>query len=170
VTSDGDGSLSPGSSLRSLAGETRLFFGNRSRGVDFLYSQDWAALRAGGALTHLHTAFSRDEAGDRAYVQDRLREPEAARAVAAAIMEEGGHVFVCGDGNAMAKDVHSALVDVLAAYDETHVAEARKRSAWEGQAGSSYSRLPAPGGREGADALLKAMAARGRYVRDIWVG
>jgi methionine synthase reductase len=153
-------------SLRSLAGEALLFFGNRSHALDFLYKDDWEEFKRDGALTDLFTAFSRDPPR-RQYVQDRLREPETARRVAESILEQGAHVFVCGDGSRMARDVHDALVDGLVAYDAEVIASGEKRSAWKS---ASHSLLPPPHGREGAEALLKHLAKEGRYVRDIWVG
>lgn len=42
-------------------GETLLFFGNRHRQQDFLYQSEFEALLQSGALTELHTAFSRDQ-------------------------------------------------------------------------------------------------------------
>ena len=62
-------------------------------------------LKADGVLTHFHTAFSRDQA-KKIYVQHRLLEN------AAEIwkwLEEGAHLFVCGNASHMAKDVHGAL-------------------------------------------------------------
>ncbi|KAA0173183.1 hypothetical protein FNF27_05271 [Cafeteria roenbergensis] len=155
-----DGTRSPRSNLQALAGDTTLFFGNRSESLDFLYAEEWRGLRAEGMLTHLHCAFSRDGASKQ-YVQDRIREPATGRALARSLLEDGAHVYVCGDGNAMAKDVHAALVEVLARYDEER---ARDKGA------GVPSLLPAPGGSEGADALLKRLSCQGRYVRDIWIG
>lgn len=58
------------------------------------------------------------------------------------ITRKGAHVYVCGDGAAMMKDVHAALVELLKDYasmtDEAAVAE------------------------------LAAMTKQGRYARDIW--
>lgn len=155
-----DGTRSPRSNLQALAGDTTLFFGNRSESLDFLYAEEWRGLRAEGMLTNLHSAFSRDGTSKK-YVQDRIREPAIGRALAKSLLEDGAHVYVCGDGNAMAKDVHAALVEVLARYDAERA---------EAEGATAPSLLPAPGGVAGADALLKRLSCRGRYVRDIWIG
>merc|ERR1719158_2126071 len=74
-----------------------------------------------GAI-RLHTAFSRARAPEESgywrgvrinidYVQDLLE--DEAEAVAALLCERDGHVYVCGDGKAMAADVHAALRRVL---------------------------------------------------------
>jgi sulfite reductase alpha subunit-like flavoprotein len=53
----------------------------------------------------------------------------------------GGYLYVCGSVR-MAKDVHAAMVALLVQHDGMTEAE--------------------------AEAELVAMAARGRYVRDVW--
>jgi sulfite reductase alpha subunit-like flavoprotein len=59
-----------------------------------------------------------------------------------ALIEAGAYVFVCGDGNGMAKDVHAALIHAI-------------------QEGSGVS-------EEEATSRLAAMTAERRYVRDVW--
>jgi sulfite reductase alpha subunit-like flavoprotein len=165
-----DEGLSPRAGLKALTGDTILFFGNRSPDVDFLYKEDWDELERGGSLNKLSTAFSRAETGPRHYVQHRIMEDGTAQRLARAILTEGAHVFVCGDGNAMAKNVHEALVKILSDFD------ARERSAraktWTAAGAtepSSGGLLPAIG-EQGAEQLLKQLAGCGRYVRDIWIG
>ena len=91
-------------------GSNWLFFGNRNRRTDFLYQIEWQRFRKEGALDRLSVAFSRDQA-KKIYVQHRLR--EQGRDVYD-WLERGAHVYICGDGQAMAADVHRALVDVIA--------------------------------------------------------
>lgn len=93
-------------------GPNWLFFGARNRRTDFLYQLEWQRFRRDAALERLSVAFSRDQA-EKIYVQDRLR--EQGRAVYD-WLERGAHVYVCGDGQRMAADVHQALVDVVAAH------------------------------------------------------
>jgi len=103
-------------------GENWLLFGNRNRRSDFLYQLEWQRFQRQGALHRLSVAFSRDQA-DKIYVQHRLR--EQGREVYD-WLERGAHVYVCGDGQAMAADVHQALLDVIAKHggrDADHATE-----------------------------------------------
>ncbi|MEM8592759.1 MAG: sulfite reductase [NADPH] flavoprotein alpha-component, partial [Pseudomonadota bacterium] len=68
-----------------------------------------AALKT-GALTKLSVAFSRDQAR-KIYVQDRIRENAAE---IWAWLEEGAHLYICGDANKMARDVQVALEGLIA--------------------------------------------------------
>ncbi|MEN1727616.1 MAG: assimilatory sulfite reductase (NADPH) flavoprotein subunit [Pseudomonadota bacterium] len=95
---------------QGASGKNWLFFGHRNRRTDFLYQLEWQRFQREGALHRLSVAFSRDQAA-RIYVQHRLR--EQGREVYD-WLEQGGHVYVCGDGQAMAADVHRALIDVVA--------------------------------------------------------
>ena len=54
-------------------------------------------------------------------------------------LEGGAHLYVCGDATRMARDVHAALLDIVA----TH------------------------GGRDGAD-YLDELQQQGRYARDVY--
>ena len=91
------------------AGPSWLVFGDRHFRTDFLYQAEWLGALESGQLTHLDVAFSRD--GPRKlYVQHRLL--EHAREVYR-WLEEGAHVYVCGDEQRMAPDVHEALLQVL---------------------------------------------------------
>ena len=86
-------------------GANWLFFGGQLKSEDFLYGDEMEKLQEEGVLTHLHTAFSRDQE-KKIYVQHRMLEN------AAEIwkwLEEGAHFFVCGNASHMAKDVHGAL-------------------------------------------------------------
>jgi len=91
-------------------GPSWLFFGDRHFRTDFLYQLEWQRLLRDGALSRMDVAFSRDQA-DKMYVQHRLR--EHAREVYA-WLQDGAHVYVCGDASRLAPDVHAALVDIVA--------------------------------------------------------
>ncbi len=54
-------SLVDDSVQRECYGDVVLFFGNRHRDGDFLYAGDLAAYVDNKTLTHLFTAFSRDQ-------------------------------------------------------------------------------------------------------------
>ncbi len=87
-----------------------LFFGEQRRVSDFLYEEQFKAMLADGTLNKLDTAFSRDT-GKKVYVQDRMQENAAALYD---WLEQGAFFYVCGDASRMAKDVETALLDVIA--------------------------------------------------------
>ncbi|MDT0211958.1 sulfite reductase subunit alpha [Curtobacterium sp. BRD11] len=98
---------------RAAAGATGrnwLFFGDQHRETDFVYEDELTAMQASGVLTRLDLAFSRDQA-EKVYVQTRMRE-QAAELFR--WLEDGAHVYVCGDASRMAKDVEQALLEVIA--------------------------------------------------------
>ncbi len=91
-------------------GDNWLFFGEQRSVSDYLYKEQFLGMKADGLLTHLHTAFSRDQ-GKKVYVQDRMQENAAELY---AWLERGAYFYVCGDASRMAKDVEMALLDVIA--------------------------------------------------------
>lgn len=100
---------------RGAAGRSWLFFGERNFRSDFLYQTEWQGLLKDGALTRMDVAFSRDAhhtAQGKRYIQHRLQ--EQARDVYA-WLEEGAHIYVCGDANRLAPDVHRTLAAVVSA-------------------------------------------------------
>lgn len=108
---------------RGAEGRSWLFFGERNFRSDFLYQVEWQQLLKDGVLTKLDLAFSRDWGPSlpaphspnrpKTYVQDRLR--KQSRDVYA-WLEEGARIYVCGDANAMAPDVHTALAQIVAEH------------------------------------------------------
>jgi sulfite reductase (NADPH) flavoprotein alpha-component len=88
------------------AGKNWLFFGEQRRGSDFLYEEELLKQQEEGVLSRLDLAFSRDIAGQKVYVQHKMR--EAGREIYD-WLEGGAHFFVCGDGARMAKDVDAEL-------------------------------------------------------------
>jgi sulfite reductase (NADPH) flavoprotein alpha-component len=60
-------------------------------------------------LQRLDVAFSRDLA-NKVYVQQRIREQSAELL---RWLDNGAHLYVCGDAQSMAPDVHAALLGVL---------------------------------------------------------
>jgi sulfite reductase (NADPH) flavoprotein alpha-component len=93
-------------------GKNWLFFGNPHFTDDFLYQVEWQRYVKDGLLTHISLAWSRDQA-EKVYVQDKLREQGAE---VWQWLQEGAHVYVCGDANRMAKDVEQALLEIIAKY------------------------------------------------------
>jgi sulfite reductase (NADPH) flavoprotein alpha-component len=91
-------------------GKNWLFFGEQREALDFLYKDQLLGMHKNGVLTHLDTAFSRDQAR-KVYVQDRMQEKAAELYE---WLERGAYFYVCGDASRMAKDVETALLDVIA--------------------------------------------------------
>ena len=95
-------------------GDNWMFFGDQTFTQDFLYQVEWQGYLKSGLLTRMDVAFSRDQA-DKVYVQDRLK--EQAKDVFA-WLERGAHLYICGDANRMAKDVHQTLIDIIGEQGE----------------------------------------------------
>jgi sulfite reductase (NADPH) flavoprotein alpha-component len=87
-------------------GRNWLFFGDRTFTHDFLYQTEWQDALKDGGLTRMDVAFSRDTL-EKVYVQHRVWEK---RADVVAWLDGGANFYVCGDMNAMAKDVRATLV------------------------------------------------------------
>ena len=119
-------------------GQTWLFYGDRHFVTDFLYQTDWQRMLKDGVLSKLDVAFSRDS-DEKVYVQHRMLQngEELYK-----WLENGAHVYVCGDEKHMAHDVQSALLTIIGQY----------------------------GGRspEEAAAYLAALQEQGRYQRDVY--
>jgi sulfite reductase (NADPH) flavoprotein alpha-component len=108
--------------VQGTAGRAWLIFGERRFRTDFLYQAEWQQYLKDGLLTRMDIAFSRDQR-DKVYVQHRLR--ERGRELFA-WLEEGACVYVCGDAQAMAPDVHAALIDVVAEHGALDAESARE--------------------------------------------
>lgn len=93
-------------------GKNWLFFGNPHFTEDFLYQVEWQRYVKEGLLTHIDLAWSRDQK-HKIYVQDKLREKGAELW---RWIQEGAHIYVCGDASRMAKDVEQALLEVVAEH------------------------------------------------------
>ena len=90
-------------------GKNWLVFGDRNLSSDFLYQLEWLRYRKEGTLSNLNVAFSRDQDA-KLYVQHRLIEKGAQ---IHDWLEQGAHVYVCGDAKHMAIDVHDALLAIV---------------------------------------------------------
>lgn len=119
-------------------GPNWLFFGARRFTHDFLYQLEWQEWLKSGLLTRISLAFSRDQR-EKVHVQQRMWEE---RRELYGWLQDGAHVYVCGDAKAMARDVHAMLLDVIA--DQS----AR--------------------GPEAARAELRELQQAGRYRRDVY--
>ena len=123
---------------QGATGRNWLVFGARHFGSEFLYQVEWQDALRKGLLHRMDVAFSRDST-PRAYVQDRLRE---AGKDLFAWLEGGAHLYVCGDAEHMAPDVHEALVDIIAAHGGLE--------------------------RDAAESYLRRLADDRRYLRDVY--
>jgi len=88
-------------------GPTLLYFGCRNKSQDYIYQEELEAWQTDGLLT-LFTAFSRDQEQKR-YVTHCLRESGEQ---VWELLEQGGHLYVCGDAKMMAKDVRNIIVEI----------------------------------------------------------
>ena len=123
---------------RGAGGKSWLFFGERNFRTDFLYQTEWQAWLKDGTLGRMDVAFSRDR-HEKVYVQHRMK--ERAHDLFA-WLEEGAHVYVCGDATNLAPDVHTALIDIVASEART--------------------------GREAAEDYVRSLQADHRYQRDVY--
>ena len=111
---------------RGAQGRNWLIFGEQRFRSDFLYQREWLRWREAGLLDRIDVAFSRDQAS-KVYVQHRIR--EHARDIYG-WLNEGAHVYVCGDAERMAPDVHQALIEAIASEGGLSADDA---GAWLGQ-------------------------------------
>lgn len=123
---------------RGAAGKNWLIFGEQRASSDFYYREELDTFSREGYLHRLTTAFSRDQA-KKIYVQDRLRESGAELWN---WLQNGAHLYVCGDASRMAKDVDKVLRETI----------------------SAHGRMDS----ESADAYLDEMSIGKRYLRDIY--
>ncbi|MDO4878247.1 MAG: assimilatory sulfite reductase (NADPH) flavoprotein subunit [Neisseria sp.] len=91
------------------SGKNWLVFGNRRFTDDFLYQTEWLQYRKDGLLTRADLAWSR-QGESKVYVQDKLKQ---AAAEVWGWLQEGAHVYVCGDAARMAADVEDALLEII---------------------------------------------------------
>jgi sulfite reductase (NADPH) flavoprotein alpha-component len=90
-------------------GRNWLFFGDQHFSTDFLYQseiQDWART---GVLTHVNTAFSRDQE-HKVYVQHKMQKHATELFD---WLQSGAHVYVCGAKEPMSIDVENTLLSII---------------------------------------------------------
>jgi cytochrome P450 / NADPH-cytochrome P450 reductase len=119
-------------------GEAALFNGIRSRQLDYIYRDEIEQFAAAGVLDDVQIAASREPAGGRDYVQDRIREQGA---LVWRLVTSGGYVYVCGS-----TPVRDA---VRAAFVEVSMQQGRLS-------------------RERAEAYLHELEATAHYRPDLW--
>jgi sulfite reductase (NADPH) flavoprotein alpha-component len=103
-------------------GDNWMFFGDQTFTQDFLYQVEWQNYLKSGLVTKLDVAFSRDQK-QKIYVQDRIKENSAD---VYEWLQRGAHLYICGDANRMAKDVHETLVEVVATQGNKTIEQAEE--------------------------------------------
>ena len=106
---------------------------------DFLFEETLNGYVEDKTLSVLEVAMSRVQA-EKVYVTHKIR--KRGQEITDLLLREGGYLYVCGDGNHMAKDVHEALRESIMQYSDL--------------------------GEEDVDNFLQDLKARRRYVLDIW--
>ncbi|EBL7062387.1 NADPH-dependent assimilatory sulfite reductase flavoprotein subunit [Salmonella enterica] len=119
-------------------GKNWLFFGNPHFTEDFLYQVEWQRYVKEGVLSRIDMAWSRDQK-EKIYVQDKLREQGAELW---RWINDGAHIYVCGDARRMAADVEKALLEVIAEFGGMDL--------------------------ESADEYLSELRVERRYQRDVY--
>lgn len=95
-------------------GKVDVFFGCRHAEHDWLYKEEMQSLHKAGIIANLYTAFSRD-GGKKEYVQDIMTNNSVCRKrLVDLILKQSACLYICGDGNRMARDVQVALATILA--------------------------------------------------------
>lgn len=120
-------------------GEAYLYFGCRNEG-DFFYRKELEQHEKNGIMT-LHTAFSRKEGIPKTYVQHVMAKDAK---MLIRILDQGGRLYVCGDGSKMAPDVENTL-----------------KKAYQSVYGT---------GEQEADHWLDKLQEDGVYAKDVWAG
>ncbi|MGH8487230.1 MAG: diflavin oxidoreductase, partial [Pseudomonas sp.] len=119
-------------------GRNWVLFGEQHAASDFYYRDELLGWQREGHLTRLDTAFSRDQS-QKIYVQQRMLEQGAELW---RWLEEGGHFYVCGDAERMARDVDAALKQVVCTHGSLSA--------------------------EQAEAYVGELSRSKRYVRDVY--
>ncbi|SEH75822.1 sulfite reductase [NADPH] flavoprotein, alpha-component [Mycolicibacterium rutilum] len=93
-------------------GRNWLFFGEQHRDQNYYYRDDFEDMARDGLLHRLDLAFSRDQAS-RVYVQHKMTDQGAE---VWRWLDDGAHLYVCGDASRMAKDVDAALTTIISTH------------------------------------------------------
>eukprot|EP00118_Oscarella_pearsei_P026195 m.309582 g.309582 ORF g.309582 m.309582 type:complete len:671 (+) comp47001_c0_seq1:375-2387(+) len=119
-------------------GDTVLYFGCRKAAEDYIYKEELEGFFEDKTLKALHTAFSRDQP-EKVYVSHLMRNNKKE---IWDILDNGGHLYICGDARNMAKDVHNVLVEVVEECGQMN--------------------------HQNAEDYIKKLQTTGRYSADVW--
>ncbi|URJ30203.1 NADPH-dependent assimilatory sulfite reductase flavoprotein subunit [Blochmannia endosymbiont of Camponotus sp.] len=103
-------------------GKNWLFFGNLRFIDDFIYQVEWQHYFKNGVLTKIDTAWSRDQ-NYKIYVQNKLLKNSAE---VWSWIQEGAHIYVCGDAKYMAKDVDKTLIMLTSQHGSMNLDKANE--------------------------------------------
>jgi NADPH-ferrihemoprotein reductase len=115
-----------------------LYFGCRHKAEDYIYQEEIEGWLADGTLSQANIAFSRDQ-DHKVYVQHLLKKhgEETWK-----LLEDGGHIYVCGDARNMAHQVHQTFVEIAMEFGGMGEEEARN--------------------------FVKRLESQKRYQADVW--
>lgn len=119
-------------------GQTILYFGCRRQAEDYIYQDELDGYKKNGSLTKLYTAFSRDQP-HKVYVQHLL---EQNKDETWDVLENNGHIYICGDARNMAHDVLKTLERIIMEKGQMDKAKAEE--------------------------YMKKLHNKGRYSADVW--
>eukprot|EP01134_Creolimax_fragrantissima_P001060 CFRG1060T1 len=119
-------------------GKSILFYGCRNRSEDYLYQSELEDFESAGVISNLQVAFSR-ETSQKVYVSHLMK---ALKEEIWGLLQQNGHIYVCGDARNMAKDIHSILHDLIV------------------ENGKMTS--------NDAEVFIKNLQNTGRYAQDVW--
>jgi cytochrome P450/NADPH-cytochrome P450 reductase len=120
-------------------GEAHLYFGCKNE-ADFIYREELEQYEKEGVV-NLHTAFSRMKDKPKTYVQ-HLMAQNAEELIR--ILDQGGRLYICGDGSKMAPEVEWTLQKV---YQSVHRVGEQEAQKW-----------------------MEKLQADGTYAKDVWAG
>lgn len=123
---------------RLAKGKNWLFFGERNFVSDFLYQTELQEYLDSGLLTHLNTAFSRDD-NKKLYVQNRLKENSQK---IYDWIENQAIIYICGNKDKMAIDVENTLIQIISDHGNKTFEQAKN--------------------------YLHELAEQGRYLKDVY--
>jgi len=119
-------------------GSNDLYFGCKTRDLDFIYSDELHEYEKEGTLTRMHLAFSREQ-NEKVYVQHLLAKNSSD--TWKLIEDDGAYIYVCG-GVKMGQDVCVALRKIIAQHGNRTSTDAKK--------------------------YLDNLASNGRFVQELW--
>lgn len=124
---------------KGQVGESVLFFGCRGD-VDYIYADELKEATSTGYLSKLFVAFSRMDQQKKVYVQHKMH--DYSDGIYNLLHEQKGYLYICGDARAMAKDVHSSIIQILTKHGNKT--------------------------EEQAEQFLTELKQSGRYLTDTW--